>query len=415
MLRIHPFHKALNHSAIKTDNGIAICCNANLHTIWSLSNYSTFKIHYLCSEKSRCMSRKFQPLTVKKVVHETHDAFSIYFKNPETEEFHYKPGQYLILQAEVEGKPLRRAFSLSTSPFLDEDLAVTIKCIENGKMSNFLHSNLKSGDTLQVMPPQGNFTADIDSGNAHHYILFGGGSGITPLMSIIRSVLAEEEGSRISLLYANRDEKSIIFQETLQKLEKTYGNRLRIVHSLDEATEESKALKGKLTEDRIVSFVKDAGDELPRKYYLCGPGGMMEVVKSALNKAGISNDLINQEHFTASLPETSAEKEANPDKFDESMSDKRPEKAKVTVILDGEEHTLEVGPNETILEAAIDAGIDPPFACQEGICTTCQAKLHKGRVHMDEDEGLTDDEIEEGYVLTCQSHPLTEIVKVEYE
>ena len=368
------------------------------------------------------MSRRFKPLTVKKVDHETSEAFSIYFENPGTEEFNYLPGQYLILQANVEGKPLRRAFSLSTSPFLDEDLAVTIKCIEGGQVSNFLHQNLKSGDTLEVMPPQGNFTVRVNPSGKHHYILLGGGSGITPLISILRSVLAKESESRVSLFYTNRDEQSIIFRDALNKLREQYTDRLNIVHSLDNPHQEWTGYSGRPNESMLEEVLNTFREEsdLDKSYYLCGPPGMMELAKKVLANAGVDKSVINQEHFTAALPETesSAEKataEEEEENTDESNDGKRPEKSKVTIILDDEEHVIEVGPNETILEAAIDEGIDPPFACQEGICTTCQAKLHKGKVHMEEDEGLTDDEMEEGYILTCQSHPLTDEVKVEYE
>jgi ring-1,2-phenylacetyl-CoA epoxidase subunit PaaE len=364
------------------------------------------------------MSRRFYPLSVAKVVNETSEAFSIFFENPGIEEFHYKPGQYLILETTIEGKPFRRAFSLSTSPFLDKELAVTIKCIENGKVSNYLHKNLNAGNKINVMPPQGNFTIEPDPELKRHYVLFGGGSGITPLFSILRSVLHKEPKSTVTLLYANRDENSIIFREKLKELENLHDN-FKLIHSLDQPPEKWNGLSGMLNPEKVSHFLEneaqtDVNDQA--LYFICGPAGMMEMIKKTLKNKGVDDQSILQEHFTASLPEIDKKTAATmPAETNNGGSNKRPEKAKVTVILDGETHQIEVGPKETILEAAIDAGIDPPFACQEGICTTCQAKLHKGRVHMDEDEGLTDEEIEEGYVLTCQSHPLTDEVKVEYE
>lgn len=365
------------------------------------------------------MSQRFKPLAVKEVVHETSEAFSIYFQDPGTDEFKYQPGQYLILQAEVEGKPLRRAFSLSTSPYLDDDLAVTIKCIEEGQVSNYLHQNLKAGDTLQVMPPQGKFTVNPDPNRQHHYILMGGGSGITPLISILRSVLYKEPESYVSLFYANRDEESTIFKKALEELEQKYGDRFQIIHSLDNPPAGWTGYSGKPNEESLKEILQSFHDRtnLQTDYYLCGPPPMMELAKSVLGTFGVQKEAIHQENFTASLPETQVESEKArvEEEEEEESGNERPEKATVTIILDDEEHVIEVTPNETILEAAIDEGVDPPFACQEGICTTCQARLHQGRVHMDEDEGLTDDEMEEGYILTCQSHPLTKEVKVEYE
>ncbi len=353
------------------------------------------------------MSFKLHALTVKEVLRETADAFTIVFVHPGLPEFAYKPGQYLTLQAEVNGKKERRAFSLSSSPVTDSHLAVTIKCIPEGVVSNHLRAVLQPGDTLDVLPPMGNFTVSIDETAAKHYVLVSGGSGITPMMSIMRSVLASEPGSRITLLYGNRDKESIIFYKELQRLQAQHPGRLHIDHVLQTPPAGWDGPLGMIV-GKVAADLLDAAQHrhaLPISYYLCGPNPMMEGVKGLLLTAGVREKDIHQEFYTAPL---SADSDDPEEEQYEIITQQ------VRIKLDGKQHTLTVAPNKTILDAAIDANLDPPYACQEGVCCTCRAKLISGLVQMNEREGLSDEELEAGFVLTCQSHPLTEDVYVEF-
>lgn len=353
------------------------------------------------------MSFKLYPLTVKQVVRETPDAFSIHFANDYPEAFHYKPGMYLTVQAIVNGKKERRAFSLSTSPLADEHLAVTIKCITGGVVSNHLRNTLQPGDTVEVLPPLGNFTLDINAENAWHYVLIGGGSGITPLMSMLRSVLLGEPHSKVSLIYGNRDQTSIIFARELEKLQKQHPGRLHIDHVLQAPPAGWAGAVGMISGKTAADLLDAARNRwnLPMGYYMCGPNPMMEGVKSLLQMAGVPARDIHQEFYTAPLP--AADDPGEEEDYEIVTQE-------VKIKLDGKLHTLTVTPDKSILDAAIAADLDPPYACQEGVCCTCRGKLVEGLVQMNEREGLSDEEIEAGYILTCQSHPLTPDVYVEF-
>ncbi|MCB9233007.1 MAG: ferredoxin--NADP reductase [Bacteroidia bacterium] len=360
------------------------------------------------------MSLQFQSLTVKKVIWETPDALSIVFEKPRTAEFHYKSGQYLTLQVPVNGENLRRAYSLCSSPFTDEDLIVTVKQVADGRVSNALSANLKEGDSMLVYPPMGNFTVETKPSNEKHYIMIGGGSGITPLLSMIKTILQMEPGSRISLIYANRDEKSIIFKSTLDALLAKFGaHRIKIIHALDNPPADWTGLKGPLDKSVLLQICQDlvSSDKRPAGFYLCGPAGMMEEAKKALAFLGIGKADIHQELFTAPLPKLDEERASTGD-----AANFEPKRGtyEVQVHLDGSDYTITVPADMTILEVAIEEGLDPPYACQMGICTTCRAKCQTGVIEMEETEGLSDAELEEGYVLTCQSHPMTPNVKVTY-
>lgn len=351
---------------------------------------------------------KFVSLKVSNIIRETPDANTIVFEKPAGDGFDYKPGQYLTLKVDVNGESLRRAYSLCSSPITDAELAVTVKRVEGGRMSNHLPDHLKVGDTVEVMPPMGNFFVDLEPNKSHHYVLLGGGSGITPLMSILKSVLQVESQSKVTLIYGNRDEASIIFRDQLNDLQTQYGDRLRQVHSLDQAGPAWTGLTGQLSRHNLMPILQDLfnADNLNKTFHLCGPSAMMEEAQAALAFMGVGSKEILKESFTAPLPSAD-------DKPKTVVQGARGTYT-ITVLLDGDEKEVEVKENTTILEAVIDDGMDPPYACQMGVCCTCRAKVLSGQVEMEEDEGLSDAEIAEGYVLTCQSHPLTPDVKLEY-
>ncbi len=355
------------------------------------------------------MSKKFVPLKVKKVHRETAEAVSISFEKPNDGTFDYLPGQYLTLKLQTPTGEVRRAYSLSSSPYTDTDITVTIKAVKGGWASVFLNAEAKDRDSIEVFPPMGKFYATIDPSRAQHLVLIGGGSGITPLFSILKSALSEEPESRVTLLYGNRDSASIIFAAELKALEKNYPNRLRVIHCLEKPETDWMGLSGYLDSSTLMPILQSiiTSDALPKDFFLCGPAGLMDEAKQALNFLTVPRKQIHQELFTAPIPqegdkEASAEDELKRDTY------------AVKVILDGKEFNITVKPDQAILDVAIQEGIDPPFACQMGICTTCRAKVLSGGIEMDETEGLTDAEIEDGYILTCQAHPLTPDCVIEY-
>ena len=345
----------------------------------------------------------YYPLKIKEVINETADTISIIFESFEPD-INYKSGQFLSVIVELEGKEVRRSYSLFTSPFVDKDLGVTVKRVEGGIMSNYLNDNLKAGDTLMVMQPMGNFTSEYKKDNKRHLIMFGGGSGITPLMSIIKSLMKEEPESIVSLLYANRNIESIIFKEAFEKMQNNFEGRFHVIHILDDAPMNWQGPSGLLNHEmleKLLERIPDWGIE-KTTFIMCGPEGMMNNVQELLEERHILKEKIFRESFVAGImnkPEPAA-----PGEIIARV---------VTVVYDGEEHTFEVKPKSTILETALNNDIDLPFSCQSGLCTACRCKLISGKIKMDEEEGLSESEIKQGYVLICVGHPLTDDVKLE--
>lgn len=366
------------------------------------------------------MALKFQKLRVAEVVRETPEAITIYFERPAGEEFNYLPGQYLTLRVSPEGKNLNRAYSLCSSPTLDRDrLAVTVKMTPGGKVSTYLNSHLAAGAEMDVMPPLGNFVARIDE-TPRHYVLIGAGSGITPLMSILRTALAANDRNEVSLIYGNRREDCIIFHRRLLDLKSTYGDRLRLIHSLSQPPTGWAGRSGRLAGDSLKSILAEVRGacSLPIDYFLCGPAGLMDEAHKCLLAAGTPEAQIHQEHFSAPAPDEAREEPTAMTPGGAAGSAPAQEKRgdyNVTVIIEGEKKDIRVRVTDSVLEAALDNDLDPPYACMIGSCCTCKAKLVAGKVIMDDREGLTDEEIRQGYVLTCQSHPVTEGVILDYD
>lgn len=363
---------------------------------------------------------KFYPLPVKKVRQETPDSISIEFDVPEEYQstFQYYSGQYLTLKVNVGDEEVRRPYSLCSSPVVDGAPKVTSKRVEGGKVSNHLNDNLKAGDVMEVFPPMGKFTADFDPNNQRTFVMLGGGSGITPLYSLLKTALKEEPLSMVFLFYGNRDKESIIFDEELKQIKEQYPERFKLLNVVENPPEDWAGESGRLDKPTILKLLDQyaISTEDQVDYYICGPQGMIDQAKQALAERGISDDQVHIEYFSTPMKDI---EEAMGSASGEETAGEQPqqdfEEAEVTVILDGEEFTVNVSKHETILDALIEEDHDPPYACQMGICTTCMAYLHEGNVQMYEDEGLSDAEKDEGYVLTCQSTPTTPKVKVEYE
>ena len=350
------------------------------------------------------MNEHYYQLRVKDIVQETSKAISIVFHQP-TPVMEYQSGQFLTLIAEIEGKEVRRSYSFCSAPEIDPDLAVTVKRVDGGLMSNYLPDHLKIGDTLRVMEPMGHFTTDLNPENKRHLIMFAGGSGITPFMSHIKSIMQHEPHSIISLIYANRDIDSIIFKQQLEDLQMNNEGKFHAIYILEQAPLTWQGHSGLLNPDllkEMLERVPDWGLE-QTQYLMCGPEGMMHNIETYLKDLGIPSDKIYKESFVAPTI----------DKTEPAEDDTELKARQVKVIYDGEEHQFSVEPDATILETALDQDIDLPYSCQSGLCTACRGKLLSGKIKMDEEEGLSDSEREEGYVLTCVGHPISDDVTIE--
>jgi ring-1,2-phenylacetyl-CoA epoxidase subunit PaaE len=369
--------------------------------------FGLFKKKENTEKKDETGGSHYHNLTVKKVVQETKDAITIVFQQTD-KKIAYKSGQFLTLIIPIEGKDVRRAYSLCSSPFTDADLAVTVKRVEKGLMSNWLADNIKEGATIRVMDPAGHFTTEYKKENKRHLIMFAGGSGITPMMSIIKSTLTQEPESICSLIYCNRDIDSIIFKNELDSTQASYEGRLHVIHVLDNAPMNWQGYSGLLNREMLVKLferIPNWGIE-KSTYLMCGPEGMMKNVETLLADLQIAKEKIFKESFVQGT--------IDKDKKTESAVSSSEEKAhEVTIRYDGQEFKIMVEPKRTILETALDKGIDLPYSCQSGLCTACRGKALSGKVKLDEEEGLSQAERNEGYVLTCVGHPLTDDVVIE--
>ncbi|MEA3043833.1 MAG: ring,2-phenylacetyl-CoA epoxidase subunit PaaE [Sphingomonadales bacterium] len=357
------------------------------------------------------MSVSFHTLTIAEVVDETAEARSIRFAVPEElrETFKFKPGQHLTLKAEIMGEEIRRNYSLCVAP-QDDQVMVTVKRIAGGAFSNWANDNLQPGDAIEVMAPHGSFTWDFVPGAANHYVGFAGGSGITPVMSLLKTALLTEPASRFTLLYGNRDSSSIIFLEALAQLKNRFMDRLQVHHFLAEEAEEFDLFNGMLDRakcDEILATLVDPADTAG--FFICGPGPMMDAAEAALKARGIAADKIHLERFTAGRPSAALEAQ---------MQALTREAAGLTMLvtLDGRKRRVAFDAAAgNILDSARASGLPAPFACKAGVCATCRARVVSGEVEMAARYGLTDEEVAAGYVLTCQSVPKGDGVELDYD
>mgnify|MGYP001198384688 CR=1 FL=1 len=365
------------------------------------------------------MAVRFYQLEVASVNRETANAVSITFVVPPNvqEMFRYKSGQYLTIRLFINGEEHRRSYSLSSSPALNEPMQIVVKQVRQGIVSQWLNTELRAGMTLDVYPPMGNFTRELNPHNSRHYVMVAGGSGITPILSLLKSALHIESNSVVSLVYANRSADSIIFANEIEELRKAYPINLRVFHVLEDAGGPlPPAFTGMLDEEltpRVIAHVAPVLGAVDA--FVCGPEGLMQNVVNAFLQAGLPAERIHREYFTVSAdaqPAVAGGPDAGPA---DAAEPAHPVARTVTIRLYGAEHTLVVEPGETILAAAQRENLDPPYACQIGACCTCRAKIITGKVVMDVREALSDEEIAEGYALTCQSHPLTDNVFADYD
>ena len=356
------------------------------------------------------MSARFYPLKVAEIVPETAEANSIRFEIPPElrETFAFNAGQHLTLKATIDGEEVRRNYSLCTAPE-ERDWMVTVKRIAGGIFSNWVGDRLKAGDTVDVMPPHGSFTTEFSPNAKRHIVGIAGGSGITPVISLIRTALAVEPKSRFTLFYGNRDASSVIFLEALADLKDRYLGRFELYHFLSDEEGDVELFNGMLdraTCDEAIEHLVGSPDEVDA-WFICGPGPMMDAAEAALVDRGIASDRIHIERFTAGRP--SAAIAAQMAALQEEATG-----LTLSVTLDGRTRRVEFD-GRNILDSARDAGMPAPFACKAGVCATCRAKVISGKVEMAARYGLTDDEIAAGYVLTCQSVPVGGGVALDYD
>jgi 3-ketosteroid 9alpha-monooxygenase subunit B len=342
---------------------------------------------------------QYHPLKVAQVVEETADARSVVFELPAglKDAFKYKPGQHLQLHIPCGPRPLPRCYSLSSSPAFDEPLRVTVKRVADGRASNWVCSQLKAGDTLEVMPPAGVFTPrSMD----HNLRMFAGGSGITPVFSIIRTVLKSGKG-RVTLLYANRDEHSVIFGNELTELARQYPDRLQVYHWLDSVQGQPP------TKEQISAIAQDWGLD-DAECYICGPAIFMDTTADALYALGVPHALVHIERFV-SLPD-----DADAPATAAAAPAPGAAGSVLEVELDGETRTIELAPGELIIEAMEAAGLQPPFSCRAGACAACMCHLEEGEVEMATNHVLDESDIEQGWILGCQAVAKSPKVKIKY-
>ena len=350
---------------------------------------------------------RFHLLRVKDIKRETADAVSIEFEVPPQRipEYQFKMGQYLTLKLKIDGEDVRRSYSICTAPH-EKTLRVAVKEVASGKASIYLNRNLKVGDFIDVMTPMGAFNTVLTGSSKKHYVLFAGGSGITPMMSILKSVLYVEKHSTIQLIYANRNEDSSIFKSDIEALSAANPN-LKVMFVYDQPKQNLPELQtGVMSVEKAKALIENTSSQKADEFFICGPGPLMENVKQALESIHVAKEKIHIEYFTSvveAVNQASADTNANVN-------------AHIKVLQYGveTEFSLETG-GLSILEAAIEAGVDAPFSCKGAVCCTCRAKVLEGKVKMNANYALTDQEVAEGYILTCQSHPITETVVIDYD
>ena len=348
---------------------------------------------------------QFHTLNIKDITRQTDQCVSITFAVPDhlKEDYKFKAGQYITLKTDIDGKEVRRDYSLCTSPS-SGNLTVAVKEVENGTFSKYANQVLKVGDTLDVAQPQGRFTFTPDTSKTRTIAAFAAGSGITPVLSILKTVLEEEPNSKFVLVYGNKTLKDTIFLNDLLDIQNKYSDRLTI-QFLYSQSQEKDALFGRIEKSTVNFIVKNKYKDVNiDAFYLCGPEGMINTVKDVLAENNIEDSKVFFELFTTT---SSVSVEDLEEVTDGTTS--------ITVIVDDEEKTFTMSQQQSVLEAALEQDLDAPYSCQGGICSSCLARVKEGKATMRQNNILTDNEVAEGLVLTCQAHPVSSKIIVDYD
>lgn len=354
------------------------------------------------------MAVEFHRLKIADVRRETPEAVSIAFAVPHelSDAYRFHPGQHVTLRTQIGGNEVRRSYSICTAPD-DGELRVAVKKVEGGVFSTLANGAIKPGDEIEVMTPQGRFGVALDPSAARTYVAIAAGSGITPIMSILRAVLAHEPKSRVVLIYGNRTTQSIIFREALEDVKDRFLDRFTVHHVLSRERQEIALLDGRIDGTKLDALLRTLPQGAVDHAFVCGPGGLIEDGKAALLRAGVQPERIHVEYFSTDGTPVAARPsvQAAPDA----------QEATAEITLNGARHEVPVHAGETIVDAGLRAGLEMPYSCRGGMCCTCRAKVTEGEVRMDTNYSLEPWELEAGYVLTCQSHPLTPKVVLDYD
>ena len=345
----------------------------------------------------------FLKLIIKEVKRETKDAVSILFNVPEElkADYTFVAGQYINLKLTLDGTEIRRAYSICSSPESGE-LRIAVKAVKDGSFSQFANTKLKAGDAIEVGKPEGKFTFEPQADRQKNYAAFAAGSGITPIMSILKSVLKNEPKSSFVLVYGNKTPEETIFHQELHDLQLQYVGRLFVHYVFSQAKVEN-ALFGRIEKSSVNFVLNNKHKELAfDKYYLCGPEEMITIVSGVLKEHNVKETAIKFELFTTSCKEN---------KIEQSLEGH----TTITIMVDDEETTFEMSQKQTVLDAALKKGIDAPYSCQGGICSSCLARVTSGTAEMTKNSILTDKEIASGLILTCQAHPTSERIYIDYD
>ena len=343
----------------------------------------------------------FYPVHIKEIRQETANAVSVVFDIPEdlNSKFHFTAGQYITLQKKINGKEIRRAYSICASP-KENEIRVAIKAVENGTFSVYATTQLKVNDPIEVSAPEGRFLLDSEANK--NYIGFAAGSGITPLLSMVKTVLSTKPSSNFTLVYGNRSVVDTIFYKELNSLKETYPERFKL-HYIFSREDVKNELRGRIDQNVTNYFVKNMYKETTfDAAFLCGPEEMIHQVSDTLERAKIKKENIHFELFTAAIDETTTSK------IKEGTTE-------VTVLLDDEETNFTMKQTDDILSASLRNNIDAPYSCQGGVCSSCLGKITTGKAVMVKNSILTDSEVEEGFVLTCQAYPTTPEISIDFD
>ena len=352
---------------------------------------------------------RFQNLSVTDIKKTIRDAVVVTLKPDSPEDFEFIPGQYLTFRRKFDGEELRRSYSICAG-LDDAALQVGIKMVDGGTFSTWANESLAVGDVLEAMPPMGTFHTKLDAAAENHYLGFAGGSGITPVLSILRTVMAREPNSKFTLVYANRAVNTIMFRDEIEDLKNTFMGRLNVIHILEQDAQDIDLFAGRVDGEKCALLFKHwINIDTVTSAFICGPEPMMLAIAGALKDYGLTDEQIKFELFASAQPGRAKRKASSASKGTQNNQ------TEARVTLDGESRTFMMPKDATLLDAALENNIEAPYACKAGVCSTCRAKVTEGEVEMVVNHALEDYEVARGYVLTCQCYPLTDTVALSYD
>lgn len=353
-------------------------------------------------------------LRVSKKIQETADSYSLVLEIPQSleKDFVYQAGQFVTFFLNIGGEKVNRSYSLSSSPLTDREFKVTVKKVKGGKGSTYLCDQVQEGDSLLTTPPAGHFFKPAIETKGVHYFLFAAGSGITPVYSIMKTVLTSSPLNRVTLIYCNRNEESVIYKTELEEWQNRKSQQLKIVHALTQPSPEWKGSKGRLNSALIETLYAERGDQRC-EYYMCGPKEFMDLIRDTLTRKGVSKDHIRSEDFGVAIHKPSLEVKEGWTFIGPQTEVSGPEK--ITALISGDTFEVEAKAGQSILETLIEGGAQPPYSCMDGACMACLAKVLEGRVYQEDPGILSEDNIQNCETLTCQAKPASRIVKVSFD